>query len=281
MGKSRLIAEFVRIARRRGPLRRVRRECQSFGTNDEPTSSGARSGGACSKLDDDDSEARPGGPDPTSLAAIDPGLVERARRSLGDLLGVEIADPPLTRGDGRGSSGRPRSRTCSAIVLRAPVASRPVVLVLEDCHWIDRCRATSSRSSAGRRADLPGPDRPRLPAGHGAGRRDRGRDDPRLRRDRPRRAPRRGRRRADPAEARAGRDRTPTRSEIPICSSTCCWSARAGNPFSHRGADQLHRSPGRRSGRLARRSAASSCRTASTASCCRGSTRWRTGRAGR
>ena len=134
MGKSRLIAEFVRIARRRG-LFVAFGECQSFGTNTSyfvwreiwRRLLGLEEGAT----DADQAEQLR-----ASIAAIEPDLVERAPL-LGALVGVEIADTPLT------SAMDAKLRKASledllAIVLRARSQNEPVILVLEDCHWIDQ-----------------------------------------------------------------------------------------------------------------------------------------------
>jgi class 3 adenylate cyclase/tetratricopeptide (TPR) repeat protein len=134
MGKSRLIAEFVRIARRRG-LFVAFGECQSFGKNTSyfvwreiwRRLLGIEEGAT----DADQAEQLR-----ASIAAVEPELVERAPL-LGSLVGVEIADTPLT------SAMDAKLRKASledlvTIVLRARSQSEPVILVLEDCHWIDQ-----------------------------------------------------------------------------------------------------------------------------------------------
>ena len=110
-----------------------------------------------------------------SLAAIDPELVERAPL-VSAVLGVEIAGHAAHRGDGREAPeglarGPPRGRP--------PGAGRreePVILVLEDCHWIDPL-SRDLLEVLGRVDRRPaGPDRPRLPTVDRARRRDRRRD---------------------------------------------------------------------------------------------------------
>jgi class 3 adenylate cyclase/tetratricopeptide (TPR) repeat protein len=133
MGKSRLIAEFVRIARRRG-LFVALGECQSFGTNAsyfvwreiwhrilelEETD------------DPDEQRARL----ESTLGAIDPDLVARAPL-LSSVLGLEMPDSELT------ASFDAKLRKTSledllTTVLHARTDREPIVLVLEDCHWID------------------------------------------------------------------------------------------------------------------------------------------------
>jgi class 3 adenylate cyclase/tetratricopeptide (TPR) repeat protein len=133
MGKSRLVAEFVRAARSRG-LQVAFGECQAYGTStayavwreiwrtlfslDEHASS--------------DVQVEALG---RALGAVDPAFVPRAPL-LDALLGVPIPDTELT------SSFDPKLRKASlenllADCLRARADSEPLVLVLEDCHWLD------------------------------------------------------------------------------------------------------------------------------------------------
>jgi tetratricopeptide (TPR) repeat protein len=133
VGKSRLVAEFVRRARRRGNVVAFG-ECQAFGTNtsyfvwrevwrsllhvdpDEPDDVQARS------LEQE-------------LAAIDPALAARAPL-LDVLLGIAIPDNDLTRS----FEAELRKTSLEALLadcVRARSADEPLVLVLEDCHWID------------------------------------------------------------------------------------------------------------------------------------------------
>ena len=134
MGKSRLIAEFVRIARRRG-LFVAFGECQSFGTN---TSYFVwrEIWRRLLRLDDDDPPARQIARLHQALGSIDAALVERVPL-LGGLVGLDIADSPLTAA----MDARLRKASLEdllATVLRARVTDEPVILVLEDCHWIDQ-----------------------------------------------------------------------------------------------------------------------------------------------
>lgn len=133
MGKSRLIAEFVRDARRRGIVVAFG-ECQSFGT----TTSYAVWREIWRTLLRVP-ESMPGSEQiealERALAEIDPALVPRA--PLFDaVLGLTIPDTELTR------SFDPKLRKASledllARCLRAMSRSEPLVLVLEDCHWLD------------------------------------------------------------------------------------------------------------------------------------------------
>jgi class 3 adenylate cyclase/tetratricopeptide (TPR) repeat protein len=133
MGKSRLIAEFVRNARRRG-LFVALGECQSFGTN---ASYFAWSEIWRRLLDVDEAEApeRQRERLTATLAETDPDLVARAPL-LAPVLGLDIPDTELT------ASFDAKLRKSSledllSTVLRARAQREPVVLVLEDCHWID------------------------------------------------------------------------------------------------------------------------------------------------
>ena len=133
MGKSRLIAEFVRIARRRG-LFVAFGECQSFGTN---TSYFVwrEIWRRLLRLGDDDPEAIQATRIKTVLAAINPELVERAPL-VSAVVGVDMDDTPLTTA----MDAKLRKASLEdllSVMLRARSAEEPVVVVLEDCHWID------------------------------------------------------------------------------------------------------------------------------------------------
>ncbi|HET9344815.1 MAG TPA: AAA family ATPase, partial [Candidatus Limnocylindrales bacterium] len=133
MGKSRLIAEFVRVARRRG-LFVAFGECQSYGTNTSYfvwREIWRRLLG----VEDGEPEASQAERIRRTIAAIGPDLVERVPL-LAAVLGIEMADTPLT------SAMDAKLRKASledllAVALRARSADEPVILVLEDCHWID------------------------------------------------------------------------------------------------------------------------------------------------
>ncbi|MFP5342865.1 MAG: AAA family ATPase [Candidatus Limnocylindria bacterium] len=133
MGKSRLVAEFVRGARRRG-LFVAFGECQSFGTHASHfvwREIWRRLFG----LEDDESVERQRARVEARLAAVDPALVPRAPL-LSSLLDLDIPDNDLT------SSLDAKVRKASlenllAVCLRARATDEPLVLVLEDCHWID------------------------------------------------------------------------------------------------------------------------------------------------
>ena len=132
VGKSRLVAEFARRARTRGRLVAFG-ECQAFGTN-----TSYRVWGEIWRtlfrldeaLDDDEQRRRV----ERALEEIEPALVPRAPL-LGALLGIEFPDNELTRG----LDAELRKTSLESLLAEAlrGLASEPLVLVLEDCHWID------------------------------------------------------------------------------------------------------------------------------------------------
>lgn len=133
MGKSRLVAEFVRSARRRG-LFVAFGECQSFGAN---TSYFVwrEIWRRLFRLEDDEAAPLQRARLESTLAAVDQSLVARAPL-LASLVGLDIPDNELT------ASLDAKVRKASvedllAVYLRARSAEGPLVLVLEDCHWID------------------------------------------------------------------------------------------------------------------------------------------------
>ena len=178
MGKSRLIAEFVRIARRRG-LFVAFGECQSFGTN---TSYFVWREIWRRLLGLEDGRHRRG---PGRTA---PGIARRDRAGAGRAGAARWRPSSASRSPTRRSRprwtrscGRPRSRTSSRSSFGPDRRASRSSSSSRTATGSTRCRATCSRSSVGTTADLPGPDRPCLSAGHGARRRDRRRTDPRLR----------------------------------------------------------------------------------------------------
>jgi class 3 adenylate cyclase/tetratricopeptide (TPR) repeat protein len=133
IGKSRLIAELVRIARRRGLFVGLG-ECQSFGTN---ASYFVWREIWHRLLDIDEADA----PDrqrerlTAALEAVDPSLLPRAPL-LSSVLGLELTDSDVT------ATFDAKLRKASledllGTMLRARAGREPVVIVLEDCHWID------------------------------------------------------------------------------------------------------------------------------------------------
>jgi class 3 adenylate cyclase/tetratricopeptide (TPR) repeat protein len=133
MGKSRLVAEFVRAARHQGALVAFG-ECQSFGT----TSSylvwreiWRTLLGVDERLPEADQVAAL----ESALEAIEPGLSARAPL-LDVVLGLTISDTELTRS----FDSKLRKASLEALLvqcLRARAGSTSLLLVLEDCHWLD------------------------------------------------------------------------------------------------------------------------------------------------
>ena len=133
IGKSRLVAEFVRRARGRG--RRVAfGECLAFGSS---TSYAVWREIWRELLGVDDADAgaeRVSDSLAQAVASIDPALVPRVPL-LGPLLGLSIADNELTSG----LDVELRKTSLESLLADAlrGLATQPLVLVLEDCHWID------------------------------------------------------------------------------------------------------------------------------------------------
>ena len=133
VGKSRLIDEFLGGVRERG-IRVAAGECQSYGRN---TSYFVWRDvwSALFELDRNAPEDAQVRHLEDVLAAIDPALVARAPL-LATLLDLPLADNDLT------SQFDAKLRKTSlegllADALRARAAVEPLVLVLEDCHWLD------------------------------------------------------------------------------------------------------------------------------------------------
>ena len=134
MGKSRLAAEFARTARARGIVVAVG-ECQSYGTNTgyfvwrdglgdavPPRTTACPRTSRCGRWR-------------AELAAIDPALVPRAPL-LGGLLDLPIPDNDLTAS----FDAKLRKTSLEGLLaecLRARAGEAPLVVVLEDCHWLD------------------------------------------------------------------------------------------------------------------------------------------------
>jgi class 3 adenylate cyclase/tetratricopeptide (TPR) repeat protein len=133
MGKSRLVAEFTRNARRRGHTVAFG-ECQAYGTK-TPYFVWREIWRRLFDLDDDDAPARQVALVQDKLRAIDPSLVARAPL-LTEVLGVSIPDSELTRG----FDAKLRKASLEDLLvtfLRSRAQASPFVVVLEDCHWID------------------------------------------------------------------------------------------------------------------------------------------------
>ena len=132
MGKSRLVAEFVRRARRRGYLVPFG-ECQAYGTTSYRVWSEIWR--RLLGVDDELTESEQVSTLERELERIDPSLLPRAPL-LDALLGISIPDNELTRS----LDAELRKTSLEALLadcLRARAAEEPLVLVLEDCHWID------------------------------------------------------------------------------------------------------------------------------------------------
>src|SRR5438477_4516085 len=133
MGKSRLVAESARTAGQRGLVVAVG-ECQSYGTNTgyfvwrEIWSTLFR-------LDRGLPEHEQVQALEAELAAIDPALVPRAPLLAG-LLDLPLPDNALTAQ----FDAKLRKASLEGLLTRcleARAAEAPLVLVLEDCHWLD------------------------------------------------------------------------------------------------------------------------------------------------
>jgi class 3 adenylate cyclase/tetratricopeptide (TPR) repeat protein len=133
MGKSRLIAEFVRRARQRGRFVAFG-ECQSFGTS---TSYAVwrEIWRALFAVPESLPDAEQAQALQQALNDIDPALVQRAPL-LDAVFGLSIPDTELTRS----FDAKLRKTSLENLLvdcLRAKARGEPLVLVLEDCHWLD------------------------------------------------------------------------------------------------------------------------------------------------
>ena len=133
MGKSRLVAEFMRTAKPRGIVVAVG-ECQAYGTN---TSYFVwrEIWSTLFRLDDNVPEQEQVQALEAELAAIDPALVPRAPLLQG-LLDLHIPDNELTAP----FDAKLRKTSLEGLLvecLRARASEMPLVIVLEDCHWLD------------------------------------------------------------------------------------------------------------------------------------------------
>lgn len=133
MGKSRLVAEFVRSARRRGIFVAFG-EFQAFGTNTSYFG-WQEVWRRLLRLEDDSSDDEQIAHLEAELGAIDPALVARAPL-LEAVVGLTIPDSDLTRT----FDAKLRKASLEDLLsqcLRARAATEPIVIALEDCHWID------------------------------------------------------------------------------------------------------------------------------------------------
>ncbi len=133
MGKSRLVAEFARTAERRGIVVAVG-ECQSY-RHEHQLLRLAHGLGDAVRPGRRPARGRAGASAGGGLAAIDPALVPRAPL-LGGLLDLPIPDNDLTSA----FDAKLRKTSLEGLLvecLRARRVEAPIVLVLEDCHWLD------------------------------------------------------------------------------------------------------------------------------------------------
>ncbi len=133
VGKSRLLAEFVRGARRRGLLVAFG-ECQSFGT----TTSyfvWQEIWRRLLRLDEGTGSDRGRSRIETELGTIDPSLVARAPL-LNAVVDVHLPETPLTA-ELDAKVRKASLEDLLATVLRARAEEEPLVIVVEDAHWID------------------------------------------------------------------------------------------------------------------------------------------------
>ena len=133
LGKSRLVAELVRDTRRRGIVVAFG-ECQAYGTNTSyfPWREVWR---LLLHVREDMSAEASRETVERELAAINPMLVARAPL-LGVVLDIPIPDTELTAS----LDAKVRKASLESLLvacLEARATQHPLLLVLEDCHWID------------------------------------------------------------------------------------------------------------------------------------------------
>lgn len=133
MGKSRLVAEFVREARRDGRTV-VYGECQAFGTT-TPYAVWREIWRRLLEVDEAAPPADQAAALARTLAAIEPALAARVPL-LAPVVGIEIPDTELTASfDAKLRKGSLEDLLGRCLRARAEI--EPLVVVLEDCHWID------------------------------------------------------------------------------------------------------------------------------------------------
>lgn len=133
MGKSRFTAEIVRMALARG-LDGLGGECQSYGTNTsylvwQPIWRGFFGLDATLAVDEQIRQVE------AQLARIDPVLVARLPL-LAAVLQLPIPENELTQS----FSAKARKASLEALLadcMRVRATGQPLLLVLEDCHWLD------------------------------------------------------------------------------------------------------------------------------------------------
>lgn len=133
MGKSRLVAEVIRLAAERR-LVGYGGECQSYGTNVsylvwQPIWRSFFNLDPAWELEEQVRELE------SQLELIDPGLTQRLPL-LGSVLNLSIPDNELTKT----FDAKLRKTSLESLLvdcLRASAKIAPLLLVLEDCHWLD------------------------------------------------------------------------------------------------------------------------------------------------
>ncbi|MEI7744620.1 MAG: AAA family ATPase, partial [Chloroflexota bacterium] len=151
MGKSRLVAEFVRSVRRAGHTVAFG-ECQAYGTR-TPYFVWREIWRVLLGLHDDEPHATQIAAIEARLAAIDPALVARLPL-LADVVGISIADSGLT-GSFDAKLRKASLEDLLADLLRTRAAEAPFVVILEDCHWIDELSRDLLRVLLRTAASLP------------------------------------------------------------------------------------------------------------------------------
>ena len=260
MGKSRLVAEFVRVPRAGGGVVAFG-ECQAFGTNTSYfvwRRSGARCSASTSAMPTASrsrARARAARDRPRARAAR-AAARRRARpddpRQRADELVRREAAQDIARGPARRLPARTRS------------ASEPVVIVLEDCHWIDPLSRDLLEALVRARARRcpccscsPTGPRPRRRRASASSSLPQFEELALAELD------------ADDAEQRSIRSKLAqlfgARADAPAALLELVIGARAGQPVLRRGAAQLRPRPGHRPARRGGAPRRSSCRRACTA----------------
>jgi predicted ATPase/class 3 adenylate cyclase len=132
LGKSRLVAEFVRAVRAGGGFVAFG-ECPAFGTNSDYFV-WQEIWRSLLGVDEGRTEAEQRVAVERTLEEIDPTFVQRSPL-LGPLLGISIPENDLT-GSFDAKLRKTSLESLLADCLRARAAEEFVVIVLEDCHWI-------------------------------------------------------------------------------------------------------------------------------------------------
>jgi len=151
IGKSRLVAELVGIARQRGVLVAAG-ECQSYGRNSSYLV-WRDIWSTLLRIDRSRSEEDQVRALENELAAIDPLLVPR-EPLLAGLVDLPLADNDLTAQ----FDAKLRKTSLEDLLsecLRARATETPLVLVLEDCHWLDALSRDLAAVLARTSATLP------------------------------------------------------------------------------------------------------------------------------